>query len=78
MNLTNTFILRNDNCLKGKASTFGPVILFVIAQILLGGGGSPLFTLGTTYVDDHVRKESSSMYIGKLVKTDLLSELYCV
>uniref|UniRef100_A0A182TD88 Kazal-like domain-containing protein n=1 Tax=Anopheles melas TaxID=34690 RepID=A0A182TD88_9DIPT len=58
--------LRGDNCLKSKASTFGPVILFVIAQILLGGGGSPLFTLGTTYVDDHVRKESSSMYIGAM------------
>lgn len=57
---------RGDNCIKSKASTFGPVILFIIAQILLGGGGSPLFTLGTTYVDDHVRKESSSMYIGKL------------
>uniref|UniRef100_A0A1Q3G4S9 Putative organic anion transporter n=1 Tax=Culex tarsalis TaxID=7177 RepID=A0A1Q3G4S9_CULTA len=61
-----THNLRGDNCLKGKASTFGPVILFVIAQILLGGGGSPLFTLGTTYVDDHVRKESSSMYIGAM------------
>uniref|UniRef100_A0A182MX12 Kazal-like domain-containing protein n=1 Tax=Anopheles culicifacies TaxID=139723 RepID=A0A182MX12_9DIPT len=58
--------LRGDNCLKSKSSTFGPVILFVIAQILLGGGGSPLFTLGTTYVDDHVRKESSSMYIGAM------------
>ncbi|XP_058818484.1 solute carrier organic anion transporter family member 5A1 [Topomyia yanbarensis] len=61
-----THNLRGDNCLKSKASTFGPVILFVIAQILLGGGGSPLFTLGTTYVDDHVRKESSSMYIGAM------------
>ncbi|XP_055644980.1 solute carrier organic anion transporter family member 5A1 [Toxorhynchites rutilus septentrionalis] len=61
-----THNLRGDNCLKSKASTFGPVILFIIAQILLGGGGSPLFTLGTTYVDDHVRKESSSMYIGAM------------
>uniref|UniRef100_U5ERZ1 Putative organic anion transporter n=1 Tax=Corethrella appendiculata TaxID=1370023 RepID=U5ERZ1_9DIPT len=58
--------LRGDNCLKSRSSTFGPVILFVIAQLLLGGGGSPLFTLGTTYVDDHVRKESSSMYIGAM------------
>lgn len=57
--------LRENNCLQSKSSTFGPVLLFVIAQILLGCGGSPLFTLGTTYVDDHVRKESSSMYIGR-------------
>ncbi|XP_037957068.1 solute carrier organic anion transporter family member 5A1 isoform X2 [Teleopsis dalmanni] len=56
--------LREDNCLEGKSSTFGPVLLFVIAQLLLGCGGSPLFTLGTTYVDDHVKTESSSMYIG--------------
>lgn len=56
--------LRGDNCLQSKSSTFGPVMLFVLAQLLLGCGGSPLFTLGTTYVDDHVKKESSSMYIG--------------
>lgn len=56
--------LREDNCLEGKASTTGPVLLFVLAQLLLGCGGSPLFTLGTTYIDDHVRTESSSMYIG--------------
>lgn len=56
--------LREDNCLQVKSSTFGPVLLFVIAQMLLGCGGSPLFTLGTTYVDDHVRTESASMYIG--------------
>lgn len=56
--------LRGDNCIKGRSSTFGPVLLFVIAQMLLGCGGSPLFTLGTTYVDDHVRTESASIYIG--------------
>lgn len=39
----------------------------MIAQILLGSGGSPLFTLGTIYVDDHVKNESSSMYIGEIV-----------
>jgi len=43
-----------------------PLILFMIAQILLGCGGSPLFTLGITYIDDHVPKESSSVYIGKI------------
>lgn len=40
-------------------------MLFVLAQLLLGCGGSPLFTLGTTYIDDHVRPESASLYIGK-------------
>lgn len=57
--------LRGDNCIEGSPSTTGPVLLFVFAQLLLGCGGSPLFTLGTTYIDDHVRSDSSSMYIGK-------------
>ncbi|XP_023290281.1 solute carrier organic anion transporter family member 3A1 isoform X2 [Orussus abietinus] len=56
--------LRVDNCIQGSPSTAGPVLLFVIAQLLLGCGGSPLFTLGTTYIDDHVRPESASLYIG--------------
>ncbi|XP_022915157.1 solute carrier organic anion transporter family member 3A1-like [Onthophagus taurus] len=56
--------LRGDNCIKGTPSTTIPVLLFVLAQLLLGCGGSPLFTLGTTYVDDHVKSDSSSMYIG--------------
>lgn len=57
--------LRGDNCIEGSPSTTGPVLLFVLAQLLLGCGGSPLFTLGTTYIDDHVRPDSSSIYIGK-------------
>ncbi|RVE48168.1 hypothetical protein evm_007228 [Chilo suppressalis] len=56
--------LRPDNCIKSSPSTFLPVMVFIVAQLLLGCGGSPLLTLGTTYVDDHVRPESSSMYIG--------------
>ncbi|XP_038208438.1 solute carrier organic anion transporter family member 5A1 isoform X2 [Zerene cesonia] len=56
--------LRPDNCIKSSPSTFVPVMVFIVAQVLLGCGGSPLLTLGTTYVDDHVRPESSSMYIG--------------
>jgi solute carrier organic anion transporter family, member 3A len=63
---------RGNNCLDAKSSTFGPVLLFVLAQFLLGVGGSPLFTLGTTYVDDHVKKESSSMYIGEFAAQNLL------
>lgn len=59
--------LRGDNCIQGSPSTAGPVMLFVLAQLLLGCGGSPLFTLGTTYIDDHVRPESASLYIGKNV-----------
>lgn len=61
---THNNLQRSNNCIKSNPSTFGPVFFFVIAQVLLGCGGSPLFTIGTIYVDDHVKKESSSMYIG--------------
>ncbi|XP_076056544.1 organic anion transporting polypeptide 30B isoform X2 [Oratosquilla oratoria] len=53
-----------ENCIKGSRSNVMPVMFFMIAQLLLGAGGSPLFTLGTTYIDDHVKRENSSMYIG--------------
>jgi organic anion transporter 3A len=61
---THNNLQRSNNCIKSNPSTFGPVFFFVVAQVLLGCGGSPLFTIGTIYVDDHVKKESSSMYIG--------------
>lgn len=63
--------LRGENCIQGSPSTTGPVLLFVLAQLLLGCGGSPLFTLGTTYIDDHVRPDSSSIYIGTVDKSHI-------
>ena len=33
----------------------------MVAQFLLGCGGSPLFTLGTTYIDNHVKVGSSGV-----------------
>lgn len=41
------------------------MLVFMLAMVLIGCGGTPIFTLGTTYIDDHVPKESSSMYMGK-------------
>ncbi|GFY31190.1 solute carrier organic anion transporter family member 3A1 [Trichonephila clavipes] len=51
-------------CNEGRSSNTLYIFIFMIAQILIGSGGTPIFTLGTTYIDDHVKKESSSMYIG--------------
>jgi hypothetical protein len=63
-------VIEKDGTKTTKASQEGyghPLILFMLAQLLLGCGGSPLFTLGITYVDDHVPADSSSIYIGKRV-----------
>lgn len=56
-------------CMDGRSSNALYIFIFMIAQILIGCGGTPIFTLGTTYIDDHVKKESSSMYIGCMYST---------
>ena len=56
---------RDDNCIKeGSKSSALPIFIFMMAQLLIGSGGSPLFTLGTAYIDDHVKKDAASVYIG--------------
>uniref|UniRef100_T1J9S9 Solute carrier organic anion transporter family member n=1 Tax=Strigamia maritima TaxID=126957 RepID=T1J9S9_STRMM len=53
-----------DEC--ENKSNIVAVALFMLAQLLIGCGGSPLFTLGTTYIDDHIKRESAALYIGWL------------
>ncbi|NXL24034.1 SO4C1 protein, partial [Setophaga kirtlandii] len=38
--------------------------VFILGQLLLGVGGTPLYTLGTSFIDDSVPKHKSSLYIG--------------
>lgn len=38
--------------------------MFYLAMLIMGAGGSPLFTLGPTYLDDSVPVKSSSTYLG--------------
>ncbi|XP_016372028.1 solute carrier organic anion transporter family member 3A1-like [Sinocyclocheilus rhinocerous] len=44
-------------------------LLLIGAQMLLGIGATPLQPLGVSYIDDHVRREDSSLYIGILFST---------
>ncbi|RWS28314.1 solute carrier organic anion transporter family member 5A1-like protein, partial [Leptotrombidium deliense] len=51
-------------CVDGGTYKAPHILIFMLAMVLIGCGGTPIFTLGTIYIDDHVKKESSSMFIG--------------
>ncbi|XP_078665160.1 solute carrier organic anion transporter family member 3A1-like isoform X6 [Branchiostoma floridae x Branchiostoma belcheri] len=66
-----------DVCLANKTNTYcgeeeaaaasaqgGWFALLVFGQFIYGISGTPLMPLGTTFIDDHVRKESAPLYIG--------------
>ncbi|XP_053910994.1 solute carrier organic anion transporter family member 4C1-like isoform X3 [Cuculus canorus] len=47
-----------------KSSLHKYLLVFMLGQLLLGVGGTPLYTLGTAFIDDSVPKHKSSLYIG--------------
>ncbi|XP_043934304.1 solute carrier organic anion transporter family member 3A1 [Protopterus annectens] len=53
--------------LCGNRTTTNMMYLLLIgAQVLLGIGATPVQPLGVSYIDDHVRRKDSSLYIGIL------------
>uniref|UniRef100_A0A8C6TZ72 Solute carrier organic anion transporter family member n=1 Tax=Neogobius melanostomus TaxID=47308 RepID=A0A8C6TZ72_9GOBI len=58
-----------DSICQNKANTNMMYLLLIGAQVLLGIGATPVQPLGVSYIDDHVRKKDSSLYIGILFST---------
>ncbi|KAM4573941.1 solute carrier organic anion transporter family member 3A1 isoform 1-T1 [Odontesthes bonariensis] len=60
---------REDFLCANKANTNLMYLLLIGAQVLLGIGATPVQPLGVSYIDDHVKKKDSSLYIGILFST---------
>ncbi|RVE74893.1 hypothetical protein OJAV_G00026380 [Oryzias javanicus] len=56
------------NC-ANRANTNMMYLLLIGAQVLIGIGATPVQPLGVSYIDDHVHKKDSSLYIGILFST---------
>ncbi|KAJ8775664.1 hypothetical protein J1605_016212 [Eschrichtius robustus] len=52
------------SCTASSSSLFYYLYVFILGQLLLGTGGTPLYTLGTAFIDDSVPTYKSSLYIG--------------
>ncbi|KAB0394819.1 hypothetical protein E2I00_019336 [Balaenoptera physalus] len=52
------------SCTASSSSLFYYLYVFILGQLLLGTGGTPLYTLGTAFIDDSVPTHKSSLYIA--------------
>ncbi|KAG8456340.1 hypothetical protein GDO86_002213 [Hymenochirus boettgeri] len=53
-----------QNCQDNNSYLSNYFFVFVLGQLLMGVGGTPLYTLGTAYFDDCLPGHKSSLYIG--------------
>ncbi|XP_053160132.1 solute carrier organic anion transporter family member 4C1-like isoform X2 [Hemicordylus capensis] len=55
----------NMSCTAESSSTLSRFFyVFLLGQLIMGAGGTPLYTLGTVFIDDSVPKHTASIYIG--------------
>ncbi|XP_055995112.1 solute carrier organic anion transporter family member 4C1 [Sorex fumeus] len=52
------------SCNSSSSSLSNFLYVFILGQLFLGTGGTPLYTLGTAFIDDSVPTHKSSLYIG--------------
>lgn len=53
------------------ADSYAPFVLFFVANFINGFGGSTFFIVGSSYMDDNIRKKNSPMYFGEWLQSVL-------
>lgn len=48
------------------------MLIFFMAQLLMGAGTTPLYTLGPAYIDENVHPKSSPVYLAVFFSLTLL------
>ncbi|XP_004586346.2 solute carrier organic anion transporter family member 4C1 [Ochotona princeps] len=54
----------STSCTSSASSLSNYLYVFILGQLLLGMGGTPLYTLGTAFIDDSAPTHTASLYIG--------------
>lgn len=54
-------------CMADEATLSNYKYVFFLGQLLHGAGASPLYTLGTTYLDENLPVPSAALYQGRCV-----------
>lgn len=59
-----------QQCKKGQepSDLSNYFYVFLLGQTLHGLGSTPLYSIGTTYIDENVSQKASPLYLGELGK----------
>ena len=68
MNINGT----TEVCFANYGGKWYYIFIFFMAQLLMGAGATPLFTLGPAYLDENVHPKSSPIYLAVFFACTLL------
>lgn len=61
-----------EYCVSGYDAPWYILFTFIVAQLLMGGGTTPLYSLGAAYIDENVNPKWSPVYLGVWFGSTLL------
>lgn len=62
----------SEFCFADYGSQWYYMFIFFMAQLLMGAGTTPLYTLGPAYIDENVHPKSSPVYLAVFFSLTLL------